>query len=330
MCSSDLSRNGQAGQFLESGGLQSTVPAGGTVGVGNGYYSYNLGSWHLISLNIECYPQPGGCSNTGSWFAAELAWLQSDLSANNSPCTLAYWHQPTFSATNGITEEGITAQAFWNLLYQYKADLVLNGHDHLYAHYIPLNPSGNYDPIQGIREFTVGTGGETLDPIVAAGAAGETMENPGGNTFFNESNLESYSGDYWGVMALTLGSNSYSWAYTSALQGPAGLVPLNGPTFPAAANGGYSDSGFGTCHGGLQAGNLNDVTFTTPAPASAEYGSTFTVAASGLGTGAITYTSDGVVCTNSGASYTMISGTGACTVTATQAADSNYQSASAS
>ncbi len=74
----------------------------------------------------------------------------------------------------------------------------------------------------------------------------------------------------------------------------------------------------------------NTVTFTTPAPSTAEYGSSFTVAASGLGTGAITYTSDGVACTNSGATYTMISGTGTCTVTATQAADNNYDSASAS
>ncbi len=73
------------------------------------------------------------------------------------------------------------------------------------------------------------------------------------------------------------------------------------------------------------------VTFTTPAPGSAEYGSSFTVAASGTpGTGAITYTSDGVVCTNSGATYTMIQGSGTCTVTATQAADSTYASASAS
>jgi hypothetical protein len=74
----------------------------------------------------------------------------------------------------------------------------------------------------------------------------------------------------------------------------------------------------------------NTVTFTTPAPATAEYGSSFTVAATGLGTGAISYTSDGVVCTNVNATYTMISGTGTCTVTATQAADNNYPSASAS
>ena len=63
-------------------------------------------------------------------------------------------------------QEGVTAQAFWQLLYQYGADLVLNGHDHLYARYRPLDPSGNYDPRKGIREFIVGTGGETLDPVV--------------------------------------------------------------------------------------------------------------------------------------------------------------------
>src|SRR5262249_53825688 len=55
-------QDGQAGHFEESGGLAATVPAGGTVGVGDGWYSYNLGTWHIISLNIECETQPGGCS----------------------------------------------------------------------------------------------------------------------------------------------------------------------------------------------------------------------------------------------------------------------------
>ncbi len=94
-----------------------------------------------------------------------------------------------------------------------------------------------------------------------------------------------------------------------------------------------SDSNHTTASGSInQTVNpaTNTVTFTTPAPASAEYGSSFTVAASGLGTGAITYTSDGVVCTNVAATYTMISGSGTCAVTATQAADINYQTASAS
>ena len=116
--------DGQAGHFEQSGGL-GTEANGGPVGGGDGWYSYNLGSWHLISLNIECETQPGGCSNTGSWFAAELAWLKNDLATNHSVCTAAYWHQPTYSATNGISLEGITAQAFWQLLYEYGADLVL-------------------------------------------------------------------------------------------------------------------------------------------------------------------------------------------------------------
>jgi acid phosphatase type 7 len=244
--------DGQAGHFEEP-------PAGVGVGVGDGWYSYNLGSWHLISLNIECSTQqPGGCPaagaepSAGSWLASELAWLEKDLEENHAHCTAAYWHQPTFSATNSITPEGVTAQLFWQMLYEHKADLVLNGHDHLYARYQPLEPDGTPNQERGIREFIVGTGGETLDPIAKAtvtSGTGETnMEDPSGNTSFNATNLEAYTGDYWGVMALTLDPNGYRWDFESALAGP--TVALNGPTLPApTANGGYSDKGFGTCHG---------------------------------------------------------------------------------
>ena len=227
--------DGQAGHFEQTGGLGNTIPAGGPVGVGDGWYSYNLGAWHLISLNIECETQPGGCSDTGSWFSAELAWLKNDLAVNHTPCTAAYWHQPTFSATNGLGEEGITAQAFWQLLYQYGADVVLNGHDHLYARYRPLDPSGNYDPKKGIREFIVGTGGETLDPVLLTG----TASNPGGNNNFNTENLEAASGEFWGVMGLTLNQTGYAWDFESALKDPAQT------TGPAS----YSDKGVGSCHG---------------------------------------------------------------------------------
>jgi hypothetical protein len=250
--------DGQAGHFEPTGGTGST-PAN-PIGVGDGWYSYNLGSWHLISLNIECSTQPGGCSDTGSWFASELAWLKSDLEQNHSACTAAYWHQPTFSATNGITPEGIAAKAFWQLLYDYNADLVLNGHDHLYAHYRPLNPSGKYDPRRGIREFIVGTGGETLDPITAttvtaaqaaASASAATpltetnSEDPTGNVKFNAENLEAGTGDYWGVMALTLDPNGYQWNFQSTLQGPVN----NGQVPAVTPDGSYSDSGVGYCHG---------------------------------------------------------------------------------
>jgi acid phosphatase type 7 len=227
--------DGQAGHFEQSGGL-GTNAGGGPVGVGDGWYSYNMGAWHLISLNIECETQPGGCSSTGSWFAAELAWLKNDLAANHSACTLAYWHQPTFSAADSISEEGITAQAFWQLLYQYGADLVLNGHDHLYARYRPLDASGNYDPRKGIREFIVGTGGETLDAVVTTNT---TTADPTGNPNFNALNLEAATGQFWGVMGLTLYQNGYAWDYESALQDPA---QQTGP--PS-----FSDKGFGACHG---------------------------------------------------------------------------------
>ena len=225
--------DGQAGHFESQSG------------VADGWYSYNLGSWHLISLNIECSTQPGGCSETGAWFAAELEWLKKDLEANHSACTAAYWHQPTFSGTNGITPEGIAAKAFWELLYQYGADLVLNGHDHLYAHYRPLDPNGNPDAKRGIREFIVGTGGETLDPVITAtmtSGSGETnMEDPTGNPAFNALNLEAGStGNYWGVMTLTLDQNGYKWDFNSALLAP--VAPAGSPAT-------FHDSGVGTCHG---------------------------------------------------------------------------------
>jgi hypothetical protein len=229
--------DGQAGHFEESGGVGSTIPAGSPVGVGDGWYSYNLGTWHLISLNIECETQPGGCSTTGSWLGAELAWLENDLTENPAACTLAYWHQPLYSAANSITEEGVTSQAFWNVLYQHGADLVLNGHDHLYAHYRPLDPNGNYDANRGISEFIVGTGGETLDTVVTSG---DTMSSPGGQLNFNAANLEAATGYYWGVMGLTLTSNGYTWNFQSALEAP--VAPAG--TLPA-----YNDTGSGTCHG---------------------------------------------------------------------------------
>ena len=248
--------DGQAGHFQASGGLESNETApGGPVGVGDGWYSYNLGSWHLISLNIECYSQPGGCSptatSTGNWFATELAWLKNDLEKNHSACTLAYWHQPTFSATNGITQEGETALAFWQLLYNYRADLVLNGHDHLYARYKPLDPSGNYDPDRGIREFIVGTGGETLDPVVTTtvttGSSATTSEDPTGNPNFNAENLETptggtaaQGGEFWGVMALTLDEHGYKWDFKSALP----------DLQQTSADASFRDSGVGYCHGG--------------------------------------------------------------------------------
>ncbi len=218
-------QDGQAGHFE----LGANAGLNGS-GVGDGWYSYNLGSWHLISLNIECSTQPGGCSPTGTWLKSELDWLKKDLEENHSACTAAYWHQPAFSAADSLAPEGTASLDFWQLLYEHKADLVLNGHDHLYARYRPLDPSGNYDPKDGLREFIVGTGGETLDAVVSS-----TTGDAGAQ--FNAANLEASTGNYWGVMALTLDEHGYKWDFESALE------------LPGAPAGTYSDKGFGFCHG---------------------------------------------------------------------------------
>ncbi len=246
--------DGQAGHFEQSGGLATVIaPVGGEVGVGDGWYSYNVGSWHLISLNIECETQPGACSfSSGTWLAAETEWLKNDLAADRAPCTLAYWHQPTFSAADSLTEEGITAGTWWQLLYEYNADLVLNGHDHLYARYAPIKPYfnssdtsvagvtgtwlGTSDPRNGIREFIVGTGGETLDTVVSTPSSTTDWDG-----IFNQQFLQAATGNYWGVMALTLNPDGYAWDYESAL-----LAPV-APSGTAAT---YSDKGSAFCHGG--------------------------------------------------------------------------------
>jgi acid phosphatase type 7 len=195
---------------------------------GDGWYSYNLGGWHLISLNIECADEPGGCSPTGSWFQSETNWLEQDLNEDHSACTLAYWHQPTFSSTASPTTsdstEGQTADTWWQLLYQHHATLILNGHDHVYSRFAPMNPQGQYDPRKGIREFIVGTGGESLDTVIPS-----------------TPNLQAWADQYYGVMKLTLEPDGYVWDYKSAMENPG--APAGTPTS-------YSDTGSGRCNGG--------------------------------------------------------------------------------
>jgi hypothetical protein len=194
------------------------------------------------AANEVCADPPAPYTSTSLWQSQEATANQIEtmkpdavalLGDNHSACTAAYWHQPTFSAANSLSEEGKAAQPFWQLLYEHNADLVLNGHDHLYARYRPLDPSGNYDPHKGIREFIVGTGGETLDAVATTG----TTSDPSGNNNFNVANLQASTGNYWGVMALTLDEHGYKWDFESTLE------------LPGAPAGTYSDKGVGFCHG---------------------------------------------------------------------------------
>jgi hypothetical protein len=205
--------------------------AGDDTDANQGWYSYDLGNWHIISLNVECGSAAfnNDCSTTdGGLLASETSWLSQDLHKDHRPCTLAYWHQPTFSSTatpfTSDSTEGAAADAWWKLLYQHHATLILNGHDHVYSRFAPMDPAGNADPQHGIREFIVGTGGESLDTVIPT-----------------TPNLQAWADQYYGVMKLTLKSASYDWDYESAQVSTS--APLGTPAT-------YKDSGSGSCSGG--------------------------------------------------------------------------------
>lgn len=149
------------------------------------YYSYNLGSWHLIALNSEIPRGEGSAQND---------WLEADLAANTQPCILAYWHNPLFSS-GSVHGGNSSQQPFWDDLYATGADIVLAGHDHTYERFALQNPTGVADP-SGIRQFVVGTGGK---------------QHYGFGTI--QPNSEVRNSDTFGVLKLTLRSSSYEWTF---------------------------------------------------------------------------------------------------------------------
>ena len=155
-----------------------------------GYYSYELGAWHIIVLNSEC-KDVGGCQ-AGS---PQEKWLRADLAAHPVACTLAYWHKPLFSS-GGAHGNDLTVRPLWQALYEANADVVVNGHDHDYERFAPQNSDGATDPARGIREFVVGTGGKNHRPF------GSTKPNS-----------EVRDATAFGVLKLTLKPKSYDWEF---------------------------------------------------------------------------------------------------------------------
>jgi acid phosphatase type 7 len=156
----------------------------------DGYYSYDLGPWHIVSLNSEC-AEIGGC-NEGS---REEKWLRADLAAHPAACTLAYFHKPLFSS-GGAHGDAPEIRPIYQALYDANADVILSGHDHDYERFAPQDPNGNRDPKRGIREFVVGTGGKNHRPFGAPEATSEVRDT---TTF--------------GVLKLTLKPTSYEWSF---------------------------------------------------------------------------------------------------------------------
>ena len=162
-----------------------------------GYYSYDVGTWHIIALNSNC-SKVGGCG-AGS---PQEQWLRADLAAHPTNCTLAYWHHPLFSSGQIGNIAGV--QPLWQALYDNNADLVLGGHDHNYERFSPQNPAGGLDLVRGIREFVVGTGGRNTSSLGTIKA-----------------NSQVRNASTFGVLKVTLRPNSYDWQF----------VPIPGQTF---------------------------------------------------------------------------------------------------
>src|SRR5918997_6891082 len=177
---------------------------------GKGYYSYNRGAWHIVTLNSECNYWATGFINGPSQCSSQkqadmIAWLKADLAANPTACTLAYFHHPRFSS--GYGGNALETQPIWDALYAARADVVLSGHDHIYERFARQNPNGALDTSRGIRQFTVGTGG------VNHGGIGTIKANS------QVRNTTAY-----GVLKLRLHSASYGWRF----------VPVAGKTLPGS------------------------------------------------------------------------------------------------
>jgi len=157
---------------------------------GKGYYSYDLGAWHVVVLNSNC-DKVGGCE-AGS---EQERWLRADLAAHPSRCTLAYWHHPRFSSGKHGSDERLSAA--WQALVESGAELVVSGHDHHYERFVPLDALGQPDST-GVRQFVVGTGGARLREV------GEPVAG-------SEVRIERTHG----VLRLVLGAGEYRWQFVA-------------------------------------------------------------------------------------------------------------------
>jgi acid phosphatase type 7 len=158
---------------------------------GKGYYSYDVGDWHVISLNSELYFEAGDSAQART----QEDWLRRDLMDHRALCTFAYFHRPLFSSgTYGATRQ---VQNLWQILYDGGADLILNGHEHNYERFLPQTPLGVPDPERGIEEIVAGTGGGELRKL---------RNPPARNSVYGIHG-------HFGVLKLTLGSGEYRHAF---------------------------------------------------------------------------------------------------------------------
>jgi len=158
---------------------------------GRGFYSYDFGGWHVVSLNSEVYFEVSDPSEA----KRQEDWLRQDLKDHPSLCTLAYFHRPLFSSgTHGGTQE---VRPLWDIMYDAGVDVVLNGHEHHYERFMPQTPGGIVDTRRGIEQIIAGTGGGELRGVRASVAGNSVFEVHG----------------HWGVLKLTVGAGEYRSAF---------------------------------------------------------------------------------------------------------------------
>jgi hypothetical protein len=166
-----------------------------------GYYSVDIGDWHVVVLNSNIARGPG---------SVQEQWLRADLAASTKPCTLASFHHPRFSIGNYAPGDA-SVQALYQALHDFKADLIIVGHDHNYQRWAPMTAGGKRDPVNGVRQILIGTGGRGFYAIGSS------------------PDVEQANSGAWGVLALTLSPTDYAWEF----------LPVAGSTF--------TDSGSTAC-----------------------------------------------------------------------------------
>ena len=170
---------------------------------GNFWYSYDVNAqWHVVVLN--------SLTNTSA-SSPQVAWLKQDLAANqgSGKCLIGVYHEPRYSS--GEHGNNTSQQTLWATLANAGAAVVLNGHDHDYERFNPMDASGQ-PASTGIREFVVGTGGI-----------------PEYNTNNHGPQQAKFIMNEFGYLKLSLGDKTYSWEF----------IPTSGGT--------AKDAGSGSC-----------------------------------------------------------------------------------
>jgi hypothetical protein len=228
-----------------------------------GSYSYNLGAWHIVSLNSQwCWSytsvfygghwhtvpawgsgSPWGCHKGDPMYD----WFVRDMKQHQNDCTLVYFHHPSYFGVGsgwpggtGSLLHGVYSHTrpLYRVFYRNGGDVVLNGHEHFYQRTVPINPLGKADPAHGFTEFIVGTGGDTLQPMIPVRKMPKEIA-AASNTAF-------------GILSMTLAPHGYTYRFVPVQGSPGRWVfsPRRGyKIFKNGSGTGYVDSGTGTCHG---------------------------------------------------------------------------------